>query len=311
MSFSSDTKKEIMQKLPERVCCRLAELSGLMLFSMKYEEREHPNLVRLNTENEQVAKRAVLLVEKTFRLPVSYLKTEPVREGGAFRYYISFHNPEDTQAVLKSLGFYQGKLLRYRINRALLEKNCCKQAFIRGAFLGSGTVLQPENAYHLEFVTHHAKLCEQFGELLSELYLDARTVLRKSNHVIYFKESEQIADILRMVGAGQALMSLENTRILKEIRNNVNRIVNCEQANMDKTVNAAIEQTRAIQKIEARMGLQKLPKQLEEIARLRLEFPDVSLKELGEMLSPKLGKSGVNHRLRKLVEIAEADSVED
>lgn len=301
----------MMHKLPESVCCRLAELSGLLLFSMRYDEREHPDLLRLNTENEQVAERAVLLVQKTFRLPVAFLKKPPAREGGTYQFYISFERTEDAQAVLKSLGFYQGRLLRYRMNWSLLEKNCCKRSFIRGAFLGAGTVLQPENAYHLEFVTHHAKLSEHFTELLTSLGLDGRMVVRKSNYVIYFKESEQIADILRMMGAGQALMSLENIRILKEIRNNVNRIVNCEQANMDKTLDAAMLQTRAIQKIDSRIGLHKLPKQLEEIARLRLEFPDASLKELGEMLSPKLGKSGVNHRLRKLIEIAESDSTEN
>ena len=191
------------------------------------------------------------------------------------------------------------------IHNQLLKQNCCRRAFIRGAFLAAGSVSAPEKSYHFEIVCASQKKAEQLQELLLQYEIDAKTVLRKQHYVVYVKEGAQIVKLLGLMGAHVSLMQLENIRIVKEMRNSVNRKVNCETANLNKTVSASVRQVEDIRYIEQHKGLHELTEGLEEIARLRLEHPDASLKELGDMLSPQVGKSGVNHRLRKLSLIAE------
>lgn len=186
-----------------------------------------------------------------------------------------------------------------------LEKSCCRRAFLRGAFLCIGSISDPEKGYHLEFVCTQEAKARQLRQVIQGFDIEAKIVLRKKYHVVYVKEGAGIVDLLNVMGAHVALMNLENLRILKEMRNSINRRVNCETANITKTVNAANRQIEDILFLRDHYGLWKLPPALREMAQVRLEYPDVPLKELGELLEPPVGKSGVNHRLRKLSELAE------
>ena len=195
--------------------------------------------------------------------------------------------------------------LNYTISKSMVEDVNAKRAYIRGAFLGGGSISNPEKTYHLEFVTHNLDYANELSKLINEYGLSSKVIQRKSSYVVYIKEGEQIVDLLNIIGAHSSLLELENIRIMKEMRNNVNRLVNCETANLSKTVNAAVRQIESIKLIQREIGLNRLAKNLREIAELRLEYPDESLKELGAMLNPPVGKSGVNHRLRRIEKIAE------
>jgi DNA-binding protein WhiA len=195
--------------------------------------------------------------------------------------------------------------LDYSIDKVLLKGEKEKKCYIRGAFLGGGSVSNPEKTYHLEFVNQDYEHSKDLKELINSFNMDAKIVKRKNHHIVYLKEGEQIVDILNVMEAHLALMDLENVRIIKEMRNNVNRIVNCETANLKKTVSAAVRQVEDIEYIDKTVGLSSLPKNLEEIARYRIKFTEASYKELGAMLDPPVGKSGVNHRLRKISTIAD------
>lgn len=205
-------------------------------------------------------------------------------------------SPEEMQQQIDhTLGVQREKLL---------ERSCCKRAFLRGAFLASGSISDPQKSYHFEIVCQEESQAKLLQRLYREYELDAKIVLRKKYYIVYLKEGAQIVDALNIMGAYVALMNLENVRIFKEMRGSVNRIVNCETANINKVVGAACRQVEDIKYIQSRMGLEELPPALKEMARIRLEYPDSSLKELGELCDPPVGKSGVNHRLRKLSEIA-------
>jgi DNA-binding protein WhiA len=211
--------------------------------------------------------------------------------------------------ILKASGILQegdkGLRLSSKLPNHLIKKVCCRKAYLRGVFLGGGSISDPEKTYHLELVTNNENFAEDIKELLNHYELGAKVVVRKGNYVVYIKEGEHIVKFLSIIGAHNALLSLENVRIYKEMRNNVNRIVNCETANLDKTLNAASRQIENIRYIKNTIGLEKLPAGLAEMAELRLRYKEASLKELGEMMSPAVGKSGVNHRLRKLDQIAD------
>ena len=213
------------------------------------------------------------------------------------------------EAVLRATGLLhtqQGETqLERRIYAPVVSSICCRRAYLRGAFIAAGSVSDPEKNYHLEFVLGDAAMAQQLRDLVNSFGLEAKVVERKEHFVVYLKEGEQIVDLLNVMGAPLALMDLENVRIVKEVRNDVNRRVNCETANLSKVVGAAVKQLEDIAYIEKTIGLSNLPEQLEEMARVRLEYPDTSLKELGSYLATPVGKSGVNHRLRKISSIAE------
>ena len=187
----------------------------------------------------------------------------------------------------------------------MIQQSCCRRAFIRGAFLASGSLSDPEKFYHFEIVCATEEKAKQLQGIIATFDLEAKIVKRKRYYIVYIKEGSQIVDILNVMEAPVALMELENIRILKDMRNSVNRQVNCETANINKTVSAAVKQIEDIEYIRDTIGLENLPENLEEIARERVERPEATLKELGEALDPPVGKSGVNHRLRKLCDIAE------
>ena len=192
------------------------------------------------------------------------------------------------------------------VKNLIIQNSCCRRAFVRGAFLAAGSLSDPEKFYHFEIVCSSEEKAEQLREIIGTFSIEAKIVVRKKYYVVYIKEGSQIVEILNVMEAPLALMELENIRILKEMRNSVNRQVNCETANINKTVSAAVKQLQDIAYIRDTVGLDYLPESLAEIAQARLERPDATLKELGEILSPPVGKSGVNHRLRKISSIAES-----
>lgn len=194
--------------------------------------------------------------------------------------------------------------LKSYVDQVLIQSICCKRAYLRGVFLGAGSVSDPEKGYHLELVAETLDHANQLKTVMIELEMEAKIALRKGHYVVYLKEGSQIVDLLNIIGAHNALMQLENVRIVKEVRNNVNRLVNCETANLKKTVSASVRQAQDIEYLKDTIGLSALPQHLQEIAMYRLEYSSATLKELGELLDPPVGKSGVNHRLKRLSEIA-------
>lgn len=310
MSFSAKVKGEI---------CRIgeltreearAELSAVMKVSGTLSLGSSKQLsFRVTTENPSIARRIFKLLKQYFNIHTKLL----VKKNNSFKknniYMVIITEEMGVRGLLKEMGVLgssEGIIsLDYGIPKEFIETEAAKRAYVRGAFLGGGSISNPEKTYHLEFVTHNQDYAEQLSSLINSFGLFSKVIQRKGSYIIYIKEGEQIIDLLNIIGAHGSLLELENVRIMKEMRNNVNRLVNCETANLSKTVNAAVRQVESIRLIQEEIGLQRLPKNLRDIAELRLVYPDESLKELGELLDPPVGKSGVNHRLRKIEKIAE------
>lgn len=310
MTFSSITKNEISKLVINNKCCQLALLSALIKMTGTVQIHGVNRIgVRLSTENASIARMLFSLLKSCFEINTRVVvrKNRNLKKNNNYTLYI---DPDmGSHEVLKATGILQegdkGLRLNYKLPHHLIKKACCRKAYLRGVFLGGGSISDPEKTYHLELVTNNEDFAEDIKELLNHYELGAKVVVRKGNYVVYIKEGEHIVNFLNIIGAHNALLSLENVRIYKEMRNNVNRIVNCETANLDKTLNAAMRQIENIKYVKDTLGLDKLPAGLAEIAELRLEYKEASLKELGEMMNPPVGKSGVNHRLRKLDQIAE------
>jgi hypothetical protein len=263
---------------------------------------------RVTTENPAITRLIFKLLKKHFDVHTKIMvkRSNSLKKNNV--YMIMINEEMGVRNLLKEIGLIRDTdnvfSFDYGISGDIYEKEDIKRAYLRGAFLGGGSISNPEKTYHLEFVTHDEEYARDLSRLINSYGLTSKVIQRKSSFVVYLKEGEQIVDILNIIGAHSSLLELENVRILKEMRNNVNRLVNCETANLSKTVNAAVRQVESIKLIEKEIGLRRLPKNLREIAELRLNYPDESLKELGEMLSPPVGKSGVNHRLRRIEKIA-------
>jgi len=305
MSFSATTKDELARLEINNQCCELAELAALVrmdgTLQISANQQYSLNVV---TENASVARRTYNLAKKQLQVPVHIVVRRKLRLKKNNSYLVKIF-PQGI-GELQKLGLVRpdGEI-QAGIDQNLIKKRCDRIAYLRGAFLAGGSISNPEGNYHLEIITGDAILASDLSKLFNKFHLNAKISMRKKFHVVYLKESDHIFTFLALIGAHQAVLEFENIRILKEMRNQVNRIVNCETANLNKTVDAAVRQLENIRLIERTIGLEALPENLQEIARLRLEYPDSSLKELGEHLHPKVGKSGVNHRLRKIDEIAE------
>jgi len=284
MSFSSDVREELAKHTGSGRHCQLAELSAMMHFCGQYGENSDGSLrVGFQTENETVVRKGFTLLKKNYNID-----TDMVLEG------------EEKQGFIAKIGD-----LDEPVSPLTIKNSCCQRAYLRGAFLCIGSMSDPEKSYHLEFVCVNEPQALQLQEVIRSFGIDAKIVLRKKYFVVYLKEGSAIVDLLGVMEAHISLMNFENYRILKEMRNSVNRRVNCETANITKTVNAANKQLEDILLVRDRYGFQNLPDNLRDIAEIRLEYPEATLKELGEYLDPPVGKSGVNHRLRKLSELAD------
>lgn len=284
MSFSKEVKAELAKHISPARHCQIAELAALLHFCGQIGREENGGYtIGFQTENEAVVRKGFTLLEKTYNIRVDVPLTE-----------------EELHVLLQKMGDFDGP-----VSGLLIKNSCCQRAFLRGAFLSIGSISDPAKGYHMEFACDGEDKAEQLRSVISEFDIEAKVIPRKKYHVVYLKEGEGIVDLLNVCEAPVSLMNFENFRILKDMRNSVNRRVNCETANIAKTVNAAARQVEDIEYLRAHYGFEKLPDNLREMAEIRLENPDAPLKELGELFNPPIGKSGVNHRLRKLSELAE------
>lgn len=284
MSFSAQIKEELFKHYSTARHCQMAELAALLHCCGQYGMDSEGGLtVGFQTENALVVKKGFTLLKKTYNIDTGV----PV---GA----------EDAEKIVRKFGELSGQA-----DSLLVKNSCCRRAYLRGAFLGCGSMSDPKKSYHMEFVLNYPEQAEQIREIIGDFGIEAKIVRRKKYYVVYVKEGSAIVDLLNVMEAHVSLMEFENQRILKEMRNSINRQVNCEAANIQKTVKAATRQVDDIQYIKEHYGFSNLPDSLREMAEVRLEYPDASLKELGEYLDPPVGKSGVNHRLMKLCELAE------
>lgn len=309
MSFSSEVKEELAGHVSSSRHCQLAELSAVICFLGRVEMGGKSGIrLGIQTENETVLRKCFTLLKKTFNIDGDALQF-PREEGKGHTYVTITEDSGEADKILQAVkmrGPDDGENTEaVKVNPLLIKNACCKRAFLRGAFLCIGSMSDPEKSYHLEFVCTHQESAEQLKELIQGFGVDAKIVIRKKYHVVYLKEGAGIVDLLNIMGAHISLMNFENYRIVKEVRNSINRKVNCETANITKTVNASSKQIEDILLIREHYGFQNLPDNLKETAEIRLEYPDATLKELGQILSPTVGKSGMNHRLRKLSEIAD------
>ncbi|MEK9199428.1 DNA-binding protein WhiA [Ureibacillus sp. 179-F W5.1 NHS] len=306
MSFASETKKELTQVETDEHCLK-AEVSALIRMNGSLSFTNRQLSLDVQTENAAIARRLYTIVKKLYPYNVELLVRKKMRLKKNNVYICRVR--DGARELLTDLDILSGDFqLNHSISSSLLSNKNQKRAYLRGAFLAGGSVNNPEtSAYHLEIYSLYKEHGEALADLMNQFNLNAKTIERKKGFVTYLKEAEKISDFLGIVGATQAMLKFEDVRILRDMRNSVNRIVNCETANLNKTIGAAIRQVENIRFIENTVGLDQLPEKLREIARLRVEYQDVTLKELGEMVSTgTVSKSGVNHRLRKIDEIADA-----
>ena len=292
MSFSSETKEELCRAGLNRGCCTLAEAYGVLLYCHTFDLRE----IRIITAGDAFAARLPRLFRKAFDL--SFDKVPPEGAEGKRTFLI-----RDSQKILTVLSaFGQESSVARHINFGMLESDCCRSAFLRGAFLAGGSVTDPDKRYHLEFFTGHAAVAREMYALMLEMGLSPREAARGGGAITYFKQSEAIEDVLTTMGAPLASMGVMQAKIQKDMRNDVNRRVNCDSANADKIVAASREQLDAIRVLEQKYGLTALPDVLQETAMLRIANPEASLTELAKLADPPVSKSCMGHRMKKLLE---------
>lgn len=286
MSFSSEVKEELEKVVPNSRHCQLAELAAIIHFGCRIDTRKaESEEITILSENPFASRKYFTLLKKTFIINGNVVKT------------LQAVKILDDEGCLHQTS--------EEIHPLLIKNSCCKRAFLRGAFLCIGSMSDPHKGYHLEFVCENETHALQIKQVICSFEIEAKIVRRKKYYVVYLKEGAGIVDLLNVMGAHRSLMQLENLRVEKEVRNSINRQVNCEAANITKTVNAASKQIEDILLLQKYYGLSNLPDNLRQMAEIRLEHPESSLQELGVYLNPPVGKSGVNHRLRKLSELAE------
>ncbi|WP_338471835.1 DNA-binding protein WhiA [Niallia sp. XMNu-256] len=307
MSFASETKKELTN-LEVKDCCGLAELSALIQMNGSLSFTNRKLSVDVQTENAAIARRIYMLIKRYYQVNIELLVRKKMRLKKNNVYIVRL--VDETRRILKDLGIMsEGEGFNFKniISPSLIKKKCCRRSYLRGAFLAGGSVNNPEtSSYHLEIFSLYHGHSESLCELMNSFDLNAKILERKKGYMTYLKEAEKITDFLIIIGANNAMLKFEDIRIVRDMRNSVNRLVNCETANLNKTIGAAIRQVENIKYIDKTVGLNVLPDKLREIAQLRVAHQDVTLKELGEMVaSGPISKSGINHRLRKIDEVAE------
>ena len=296
MSFSANVKNEILSAEIENDCCRHAFAYGMMLFSRAFSSYD----MSILTENSGVAERYFELTKNVCGVSPQIIKTE------AGKFKVEITEIDERLKVLETFG-YDKKNNALRLNWSNFSDECCKNAFLKGVFLTCGTINDPNKNYHMEFVVPYLNLSRDLKLFINDydqLSVEPKSIVRNSNHVIYFKDSEAIEDLLTVMGAVNSSLEIMGVKMYKDMRNNVNRKLNFENANLDKTLGASTKQIDAILHIKKTVGLSYLSDDLQELAELRLENPDMSLRELGSLLSAPISRSGVNHRLSKICSIA-------
>lgn len=309
-SFSYEVKQEL-SRIESDKCCQKAELSALirMAGTIKIMGGKNRSVLQIKTEHAPTARKTYKLLKEFLKAPVNIA----VRNNKVLRkhnlYIVSF-NIKMAEGLLEELGIFnfdEDKFFPcHYIKPIIIQDICCKRAYLRGAFLGSGSISDPRKPYHIEFVTVSKSLAESLSNLINDLGLNSKVVERKNKYMVYLKDGDNISELLAHMGAHSSLLKFEDIRVCKDMRNNVNRIVNCETANLNKTVDASIRQIACINFLKERNFYSNLSLNLRQVADIRLEYPYLSLKELGQMMNPPLGKSGVSYRLKKIEKIAEA-----
>lgn len=295
MSFTSDVKSELC-KIKTPTCCKISECYGILLFGRAFSH----DAISLATENEEVVDRLTMLLRRCYSV-------QPTISGGGNKkdfFVVSVPRREQREAILNSLGYYGFQTGDTMIKRQNIEEDCCKNSFLRGAFLACGLISDPKKEYHAEFPVYKEGLANELFDLLQEIGLEPKRSNRGKNPIIYFKESEHIEDLLTTMQATNHTLELAGIKVYKDMRNHYNRLNNCETANISKTVNAAVAQNNAILALEAAGALERLSEELQAAAKLRQEHPEATLKELCEIAGSGITKSGLNHRLNRLITLA-------
>lgn len=303
MSFAADTKRELTM-LDIDDCCARAELAALTRMNGFVSIRNKQIELDIATENAAISRRIYRLIKQVYHYRIEILVRRKMRLKKNNVYIVRLK--ETARPFLRSLEIIddQGQFTR-EIASGLVRKKCCRRSYLRGAFLAGGSINHPESSYHLEIFSNYEEHTYSLARLMNTFDLNVKVLARKNGYIIYMKEGEKITDFLSIIGANKALFYFEDIRIVKDMRNSVNRLVNCETANLNKTVSAAMRQMENIRLIEKSIGLDELPDKLREIAELRLKHPDITLKELGGLVSGEpISKSGINHRFRKIDAIA-------
>ena len=296
-SFSYKAKAELCRTAVQRLCCARAECYGVLLYCNTFTMQE----VRIITENPEFAARLPRLFHRAFNVKFDRLPTE---ETPGSKLIFQITDPDKLRRVVDTLGYDPRQALVLHVNFAMLEEDCCRVSFLRGAFLAGGSVTDPEKRYHLELSTSHVQASREVSALLQEMGFLPRSVMRGGSAVIYFKQSEHIEDLLTTLGAPVAATEIMTAKVDKEIRNGANRAMNCDMANVNKTLDAVAAQQEAIEKLEKSGQMEKLPEKIQETARLRMQNPELPLAQLAALFDPPISKSCLNHRIRKIMEEA-------
>jgi DNA-binding protein WhiA len=309
MSFSSKVKFEIAGVYGANRHCHIAELSAFINFAAIIAGTDGRYRIIVHSENELVILKFIRLVHMLF----NGCECQKVFLGSGVLKEAVIADSAAAEKILQSAGMLEsdGGPPMKRVNGLLLKSDCCKMSYVRGAFLCSGSVNDPESSYHIEFACGNADLADDLCGVINSFGLVSKVVERKGSHVVYLKEADQVADILNIIGSHVSLLEYESARVTKQMSNNINRRVNFSSANDERLIGAAVKQTGSIKSIDEYVGLSALSPPLRELAELRLAYPELSLKELGEKLHPPIGKSGVNHRLRKIRAFAEKTKIQE
>ncbi len=293
MTFCSKLKKELLELSDVQPCCVLAETYGLLLFGKMFSKRE----IYINTENSDVAGKYENVAKRISESEVSCVSSK------SGKCKVSVNSDTGRMRLLEAFGLNGNERSR-RVNWANINNDCCFGAFLRGVFLACGTVNDPEKNYHIEFSVPYS-LRNDLMRIFNEVDLNAKEIKRNGQNILYFKDSDEIVTLLTLMGANDSALEYIGVKVFKDVRNNVNRRTNFENANLDRTVNASLKQTQAIEKLKKDGNFSKLSPELKKIAELRLENPELSLQQIGQLLDPPLSRSGVNHRLQKILNLAQ------
>ncbi|ACB85588.1 DNA-binding protein WhiA [Natranaerobius thermophilus] len=305
MSFAKSCKNELSRIEINRECCERAELAAFIHMNGSLTIKGDVTL-HLTTENPAIARRIFRVFKSRFKKEMQILMRKKMRLQKGNSYSLILTGKNTVSLVLSNLEITKGSFdLNTGITPELVANRCCKRAYLRGAFMARGSIANPDASYHMEMTADYEEYLDDLIKVMQYFELSPGKLARKKEYVSYLKDSEQICEFLNIIGAHKTLLDYENVRVMKGMRNKINRLVNCETANLQKTVVASLRHIKNIQTIDENLGLTQLPKSLQEVAIKRVEYPEANLKELGELLEPPVGKSGVNHRLRKLEKIAE------
>lgn len=308
MSFASQIKNELIN-IEASHCCYKAELSALILMNGELSKLKDRYSLDIQTENAAIARRIYILIKETYDYNIELLVRKKMKLKKNNVYIVRLNEGVDT--LLSDLDLVDPKTETVNYVSEV-NKTCCKRAYLRGAFLARGSINNPEtSSYHLEIFNFNKVHNQTVLDLMNHFELNARSVQRRNGFIVYLKEAEKITEFLKVIGASNALFKFEDVRIVRDMRNSVNRLVNCETANLNKTISASVRQVEMIKSIDEAVGIESLPDKLRELAETRLKYPEVTLKELGELLpSGELSKSGVNHRFKSLDKFAEKLGIE-